>query len=167
MAYSLSPERNRVRVIVTSEKSMARRPAELSIVSSTSARPSGERFGVPAKMTSSIFPERSMRVPWAPRTHATASTRLDFPLPFGPTTTVTPGSNSRVAVSANDLKPLRVSDFRNTLPSSYRQQSLRRGIRVRRWSDWSDWSDLALGAEVRRASVGLDPGDQAATARAG
>ena len=65
-------------------------------------------------MTSSIFEDRSVRGPWAPSTHATASTMLDLPEPLGPTTTVTPGSNSRVAVSAKDLKPLSVSDFRNT-----------------------------------------------------
>ena len=41
MAYSDSPVRNRVRVMVTSEKSMGSRPALLSIVSDTSARPSG------------------------------------------------------------------------------------------------------------------------------
>src|SRR3984893_5381777 len=84
------------------------------MVRDTSARPSAGRLGVPAKMTSSILPERTELGPWAPRTQATASTMLDFPLPFGPTTTVTPGSNSRVVVSANDLKPLRVSAFRNT-----------------------------------------------------
>src|SRR3954470_23574529 len=43
-----------------------------------------------------------------------ASTTLDLPDPFGPTTTVTPGSNLIVFGSANDLKPLRVSDFKNT-----------------------------------------------------
>src|SRR4051794_10420811 len=43
-----------------------------------------------------------------------ASTTLDFPEPFGPTTTVTPGSNSRTVGSANDLKPLREIDLRNT-----------------------------------------------------
>src|SRR3954452_81267 len=43
-----------------------------------------------------------------------ASTTLDLPDPFGPTTTVTPGSNWSVVGSANDLKPLRVSDFKNT-----------------------------------------------------
>ena len=53
-----------------------------------------------------------MRGPWAPSTHATASTRFDFPDPFGPTTTVTPGSNSRVVLSANDLNPRTVNDFR-------------------------------------------------------
>src|SRR3954452_5598229 len=43
-----------------------------------------------------------------------ASTTLDLPDPFGPTTTVTPGSNWSVVGLANDLKPLRVSDFKNT-----------------------------------------------------
>ena len=93
---------------------MGSRPALLSIVSDTSARPSAGRFGVPAKMTSSILAERTVRGPWAPSTQATASTMLDLPLPLGPTTTVTPGSNSKVVLSAKDLKPLRVSDFRNT-----------------------------------------------------
>src|SRR5437764_2473314 len=114
MAYSLSPVRNSVRVIVTSVKSMGNIPDELSMVSDTSARPSAVRFDVPAKMTSSIFDDRTALGAWAPSTHATASTMLDLPLPFGPTTTVTPGSNSSVVVSANDLKPLSVSDFRNT-----------------------------------------------------
>ena len=118
MAYSLSPERNSVRVMVTSVKSIGSRPEALSIVSDTSARPRAGRFGVPAKMTSSILAERTVRGPWAPSTQATASTMLDLPLPFGPTTTVTPGSNSRVVASAKDLKPFRVSDFRNTRRST-------------------------------------------------
>ena len=101
-------------VMQTSEKSIGSNPAELSIVSETSARPRRARLGVPAKMTSSILEERNVRGPCAPSTQATASTMLDLPDPFGPTTTVTPGSNSRVEVSAKDLKPFSVSDFRNT-----------------------------------------------------
>ena len=89
-------------------------PAELSMVSDTSARPSAGRSGVPAKMKSSIFPPRSVRGPWAPSTQATASTRFDFPDPLGPTTTVTPGSNSSTVLSAKDLKPRSVNDLRNT-----------------------------------------------------
>ena len=61
MAYSLSPVRNSVRVIVTSVNSIGSRPAELSMVSATSARPSAGRLAVPAKMTSSIFCERTAR----------------------------------------------------------------------------------------------------------
>ncbi len=115
MAYSLSPERNRVRVTVTSENAIGSKPAWLSIVSDTSARPRAGRLGVPAKMTSSILEDRTVRGLWAPSTQATASTMLDLPLPLGPTTTVTPGSKFNVVVSAKDLKPFRVSDFKNTV----------------------------------------------------
>ena len=121
MAYSLSPERKSVRVMVTSARSIGSLPDALSMVSDTSARPSGGREDVPAKMTSSIFAERSDRGPWAPRTQVTASTTLDLPLPLGPTTTVIPGSNSNTVGSAKDLKPFMLSDFRNigaTLPGA-------------------------------------------------
>ena len=121
MAYSLSPERKSVRVMVTSARSIGSLPDELSMVSETSARPSWVAE-VPAKMTSSIFAERSERGPWAPSTQVTASTTLDLPLPFGPTTTVTPGSNSSTVGSAKDLKPFMLSDFRNigaTLSEAY------------------------------------------------
>src|SRR3990170_4456270 len=47
-------------------------------------------------------------------THAIASTRFDFPEPFGPTTTVTPGSHSIRVRSANDLKPTSESVLRCT-----------------------------------------------------
>src|SRR5580700_7753891 len=114
MAYSESPERNRVRVMVTSDRSTGSFPKELSMVSDTSARPSWGRDEVPAKMTSSIFADRNERGPWAPSTQVTASTTLDLPLPLGPTTTVIPGSNSNTVGSAKDLKPFMLSDFRNT-----------------------------------------------------
>ena len=113
MAYSDSPLRNSVLVIVTSAMSTGSFPEALSIVRLTSARPSAARDAVPAKMTSSIFWLRSALGPWAPRTQVTASTTFDLPDPFGPTTTVTPGSNSRVVGSANDLKPLMRRRFRN------------------------------------------------------
>ena len=48
-------------------------------------------------------------------TQARASTTFDFPEPFGPTTHVTPGSNSKDVDDAKDLKPLSVSDFRCTV----------------------------------------------------
>ena len=113
IAYSDSPLRNSVLVIVISAMSIGSFPEELSIVRLTSARPSAARAAVPAKMTSSIFWLRRALGPWAPSTQVTASTTFDFPDPFGPTTTVTPGSNSRVVGSANDLKPLRWSRFKN------------------------------------------------------
>src|SRR5215218_7989525 len=114
MAYSLSPERYSSRVTLTSVYSIGRRPAELSMVRATSARPRAPRLPVPAKMTSSILPPRSDFGPCSPSTQAMASTTLDLPEPLGPTMTVIPGSKSRVVFSANDLNPRRVSDFRNT-----------------------------------------------------
>src|ERR1700722_18101064 len=155
MAYSLSPERNSVRVMVTSARSIGSLPAALSMVSDTSARPSCGREEVPAKMTSSIFAERSERGPCAPSTQVTASTTLDLPLPLGPTTTVTPGSNSSTVGSAKDLKPFMLSDFRNigaTLPEAYRAV---RG------------SHLAVLAEEGRAPARLHPHNGVATAAAG
>ena len=75
------------------------------MVSSTSARPSGGRPDVPAKMTSSILPPRSDLAPCSPMTQARASTTLDLPEPFGPTTQVIPGSSCSVVDEANDLNP--------------------------------------------------------------
>src|SRR5581483_2009319 len=109
IAYSLSPLRHNVRVIVTSVKSIGMSPAPLSIVRLTSARPRAGRLAVPAKMTSSIFPERTVRGPCAPRTHATASTMLDFPDPLGPTTTVAAppgGGMSPLAGAAPEVRAL-------------------------------------------------------------
>src|ERR671921_1835286 len=114
MAYSDPPLRNIVRLIVTSVYSIGSAPSVLSIVGATSARPSGGRPEVPAKMTSSILPPRSDLAPCSPITHASASTTLDLPEPFGPTTHVTPGSKLRVVADANDLKPRSVSVLRCT-----------------------------------------------------
>ncbi len=93
---------------------MGRRARELSMVRATSARPRAARLAVPMKITSSIRALRKARVLCAPRTQVTASTTLDLPEPFGPTTAVTPGSNSNTVVSAKDLKPFMVSRFKNT-----------------------------------------------------
>ena len=136
MAYSLSPERNSVRVMVTSDRSMDSLPEALSMVSETSARPSCGRDEVPAKMTSSILAERSERGPWAPSTQVTASTTLDLPLPLGPTTTVIPGSNSNTVGSAKDLNPFMLSDFKNigaTLPGASRVGGLSPPRRAQIW----------------------------------
>ena len=114
MAYSESPLRKRVREMVTSAPSTGNLPEELSRVSDTSARPRAALLAVPAKMTSSILALRRARVLCAPRTQVTASTTLDFPDPLGPTTAVTPGSNSRTVLSAKDLKPFMVNRLRNT-----------------------------------------------------
>src|SRR4051812_26068398 len=84
------------------------------MVSVTSARPSGARPEVPAKMTSSIFPPRSAFAPCSPSTQEIASTTLDLPEPFGPTTQVMPGSSFIVVADAKDLKPLTVRLLRCT-----------------------------------------------------
>src|ERR1044072_2734778 len=89
-------------------------PSALSIVSVTSARPSGARPDVPAKMTSSILPPRSALAPCSPRTQAMASTTLDLPDPLGPTTQVIPGSSFIVVVEAKDLNPFAVKVLRYT-----------------------------------------------------
>ena len=115
MAYSDPPLRNMVRLRVTSEYSIGSAPSVLSIVRSTSARPSGGRPDVPAKMTSSILPPRSDLAPCSPMTQARASTTLDLPEPLGPTTQVIPGSSWSVVEEAKDLNPLRVRLFRYTV----------------------------------------------------
>src|SRR6476661_1733514 len=112
MAYSDPPERNIVRLIVTSAYSIGSAPSLLSIVSTTSARPSGGRPEVPAKMTSSILPPRRLLAPCSPITQASASTTLDLPEPLGPTMQVMPGSSWSVVDEAKDLNPLRVRLFR-------------------------------------------------------
>src|ERR1700750_457090 len=95
---------------------MGRAPSVLSMVSVTSARPSGGREVVPAKTTASILPPRSDLAPGSPMTQDRASTTLDLPEPLGPTTQVMPGSRRSVVAEANDLKPRSVRDFRYTRP---------------------------------------------------
>src|SRR5579875_1556320 len=88
--------------------------------------PSGLRVALPAKITSSSRCERKLRVLCSPNTQRIASTRFDFPEPFGPTTAVIPGSNSTVVCSANVLKPNRRNALRRiAFPQG--RQSLQRG----------------------------------------
>src|SRR5664279_194210 len=115
MAYSLPPLRKSVRLMVTSLYSIGRAPSALSIVSTTSARPSGPFVAVPAKMTSSILPPRRDFAPCSPITQARASTTLDLPEPLGPTTQVMPGSSCKVVAEANDLNPRSVRVLRYTV----------------------------------------------------
>ncbi len=133
--YSLWPDRNSRRLIVTSAYSIASAPSLLSIVSVTSARPSGGRDEVPANTTSSILPPRSDLTPCSPITQDSASTMLDFPEPFGPTTHVIPGSKRSVLSEAKDLNPRRASVFRCT-----------RGI--------SSFVALSRGRAVARVALG-------------
>ena len=110
--YSDDPFRNKTRVIVTSEKSIGSTPSALSMVTDTSARPSGALPEVPAKITSSIFPPRKDLAPCSPITQERASTTLDLPDPLGPTTQVIPCSKFRVVEDAKDLNPFRFILFR-------------------------------------------------------
>src|SRR5262245_60031895 len=84
------------------------------MVSVTSARPSGARPAVPAKMTSSILPPRRALALCSPSTQAMASTTFDLPEPLGPTTQVMPGSSLSVVAEAKDLKPFTVRVLRYT-----------------------------------------------------
>ena len=110
--YSLSPERYMRLVTATSSKSTGSVPSELSSTRSTSAMPTLLRADDPAKMTSSIAWPRRCFALRSPSTHSTASEMFDLPEPFGPTTAMMPGSSASTLRSANDLKPLRTSDFR-------------------------------------------------------
>src|SRR5437868_1129728 len=93
---------------------MGSAPSLLSMVRVTSARPSGGRLEVPAKMTSSILPPRRDLALCSPITQANASTTLDLPEPLGPTTQVMPGSKRSAVAEAKDLKPRRVRVFKCT-----------------------------------------------------
>jgi hypothetical protein len=103
--YSLSPERNTRRVIVTSLYSEGRIPFVFSMVMETSATFNGLRDFVPLKITSSILSDRSVVGRCSPNTQRIASTTFVLPQPFGPTIAVSPWSNDRFTFWANDLKP--------------------------------------------------------------
>jgi hypothetical protein len=68
-------------------------------------------------MTSSIDAPLIVEGAWEPRTQPSASAMFDLPDPFGPTMTFTPGSNSRIVGSANDLNPATRSDLTNIAPT--------------------------------------------------
>ena len=65
-------------------------------------------------MTSSGFSARSSVGLSEPAAQTIASATFDFPEPFGPTTTATPGSRRTSTGSGNDLKPRTVTERRNT-----------------------------------------------------
>ena len=56
-------------------------------------------------MTSGILPPRKFLAEDSPSAQRKLSVILDLPEPLGPTTAVTPLSNSMVVLSAKDLKP--------------------------------------------------------------
>src|SRR5579863_4784202 len=140
--YSLSPERNKRRVMVTSLGLCVAWPLPLacpfplawswcsaSALGSTSvivtvAKPSGLRSRVPAKMTSSILAPRRLLADCSPSTQLMASLRLDFPQPLGPTIAAIPEPANFISVrSKNDLKPCistRLSFSKISVPFHYR-----------------------------------------------
>src|ERR1017187_5847274 len=83
--------------------------SELSIEIATSALVRAGRVLEPEKITSSIEEARMDLYEDSPITQRSASTRLDLPQPFGPTTPVSPGSIRKSVGSTNDLNPIRRS----------------------------------------------------------
>lgn len=71
-------------------------------------------------MTSPIRPPRRLFADCSPKTQRIASVILLFPLPFGPTTAVMPGTKSIATLSANDLNPFISSRFNSKLLLSFR-----------------------------------------------
>ena len=82
-------------------------PSSRSAKSVTSAVLRDGRAPEPEKITSSIPPPRIALYELSPMTKRSASTRLDFPQPFGPTMPVTPGWIGMSMASAKDLNPCR------------------------------------------------------------
>src|SRR3954451_4555710 len=81
--------------------------SELSMVITTSAWLRDGRLPEPAKITASMSAARSDLCEVSPIAQRNASTRLDLPQPFGPTTPVRPGSITKSVGSTKDLKPWR------------------------------------------------------------
>ena len=102
--YCPSPPRASRRAIEISLKSSSppKPPSSLSNTSSTSQWSADGRFDEPAKRTSSGFSARSSEGVSDPAAQTIASDTLDFPEPFGPTTTATPGSRLTSTRSGND-----------------------------------------------------------------
>src|SRR4051794_38448929 len=66
----------------------------------------------PAEITSCIEAPRIAPGLCSPSAQSTASVMFDFPEPLGPTITLTPGENSSLARSGNDLNPFISIDLR-------------------------------------------------------
>src|SRR5262249_37778614 len=79
--------------------------SELSRAMTTSAVLREGRPPEPAKMTSFISAARSALCELSPIAQRRASTRVDLPQPFGPTTPVRPGWMTSSDASTKDLKP--------------------------------------------------------------
>ena len=122
LAAAVKPARDRELGVVDGVPA----PSSLSNRSSTSQKSAGPRFAAPAKRTSSGFSARSSLGLSEPAAQRIASATLDFPEPFGPTITPTPGSRRTSTVSGKDLKPRSLTARRCTGA----QASLRPGWQV-------------------------------------
>ncbi len=165
IAYSLSPERNRVRVMVSSARSVASLPARLSMVRLTSARPSAGRCELPAKMTSSIFAEPQRARPLGAEHPRHCVDHVRFAAAVRPHHDGDPGlefEHGRVGKRLETFECQRLQEHRPlTLPGGVLQRE------VLRPEPRSPRSDLAVLAEERRAPSGLDAHDGRSAAAAG
>src|SRR5579875_3850355 len=111
-----SPCRAVSRIPITLSNSSAQLPGASSLsarVMLTSAMPVGGRVPVPLKITSAIL--------CSPSTQLTASARLDFPHPLGPSMAAVLPSQVKRVRSAKDLKPSNSISlsFSNFVPPEY------------------------------------------------
>src|SRR6266700_5680711 len=122
--------------------------SELSRNSVTSALLRAGRLLVPLKMTSSMPDARSDLCEVSPITQRSASTRLDLPQPFGPTTPVSPCSIWKSVGSTNDLNPSRRSllSFIIPPPHCYRRYCATR-VPLSRFSLAANRSGSLVGRE--------------------
>src|SRR5690625_257931 len=74
---------------------------------------------------SSILAPRKDLIDCSPSTQRMASVTLLLPLPFGPTTAVTPGTKSTLTRSANDLNPTLSKRFKYIVHSPISTSSVR------------------------------------------
>src|SRR4051812_840217 len=92
---------------------------------------------------------------FSPMTQRRASTRLDLPQPFGPTTPVRPRSMMNSVGSTKDLKPTRRS-LLNFMPPPHQTKKRARGFRRRPPSqNGTDQRRLSMRAD--KVSTGMSP----------
>ena len=96
-------------IVSASLNAAGARRSELSRTRPTSAMLREGRLPEPEKITSSMPDARMLLYELSPMTQRRASTRLDLPQPFGPTTPVNPGSIRKSVASQKLLKPARRS----------------------------------------------------------
>ena len=103
--YSLSPDLKYFLVIETLEYSVGIKFLVLSNVILTSAKFNFFLDLLPLKIIFYILSDLNKLIFCSPRTHLIASTTLDLPQPFGPTTPVTPSLKLIIVLSPKLLNP--------------------------------------------------------------